>query len=326
MPQTLADAFAQAGATQWLWPGWIPKGYVVLLAGRKGLGKSTLALDWFGRSLLLGQPFPDGKRIIPPPADSYILWLEAEAGQQINATRAKSMSVPLERIRLFDPPGNDSPFRHFAASTESFKWVREQANDPLCLGIVVDALSGTYNDDENAAKAGKVMLAFADIAQATSKPILVLHHKSKRQRDRDGKFADDSLESVRGSSALVQYARVVISLDAPRGDNNPPFRLRQFANNLAAIPEPLGYSLAPSLAYCEAPEPMNSGSTLSPAVSKAAEWLLIALDGSEQPANELFTAAESEGITSSSLQRAKKVLHVSSRQSSGVWFWSLPDD
>lgn len=329
MAQTLADARRIAGSIQWVWPGWLAKGYVTLLTGRKGLGKSTIAMDWTKRILSEKAVWPDGTEVVSVSRDGqqpFVLWLEAEAGQALNAQRAADMGIDLTSIHLFDPPpkpGTSSdPFRHFSATSENLRWAREAASQEACRMLVLDALSGANGDDENAAKVGKIVLALADIAQSTSKPVLVLHHKSKRQRDRDGDFLEDSLESVRGSSAIVQYARIVVSLDAPSGDHVQPFRLSQLANNLVALPAPLGYSLGKEVKYEDAPEG-KKGSGSSPAIEQAAVFLAESLAQGPVAASDLFQAALASGIPERTLRRAKTALGVSAQRQGDLWFWSL---
>ena len=56
-PELVCATDIEPVATDWWWPGWLPKGKLVLLDGNPGTGKSTLALDVVAR-LSRGESFP----------------------------------------------------------------------------------------------------------------------------------------------------------------------------------------------------------------------------------------------------------------------------
>jgi AAA domain len=65
-------------AIDWLWIGWIPKGYVTLIAGETGAGKSTILADIASR-VTTGRPWPgeyDCPNAWRPP--ERVLWLGSE--------------------------------------------------------------------------------------------------------------------------------------------------------------------------------------------------------------------------------------------------------
>lgn len=318
MPTTLATALKVAGDVEWIWPGWIAKGYVTLIAGRKGLGKSTVALDLMGKRLLMGSPWPDGAENHPRPG--FLLWLEAEAGQGLNAGRAQRMGVPLDRVQLYDPKGSGDPMQHFMISGEAMGWVEAKMREPECEGLVVDALSGIHGQDENGAQLGKVVLAFANLAAKLQKPIVILHHKGKRKRDQDGDFIDDSIESIRGSSAIVQYTRIVVGIECPNGDDTPPYKICQYANNLMKLPDAFGYTLSDTgVSYCDAPVKSGKGA----AKSFAADWLRSKLSDGPKAAAEVVADALANGISERTLQRARQACGVTATKDGLAWIWSL---
>src|SRR4029079_4652178 len=60
--------------TEWLWPGYLPLGSLVLLDGDPGLGKSMVTLDLTAR-LTTGRPFP-GQLDSQPPAPVLLVCAE----------------------------------------------------------------------------------------------------------------------------------------------------------------------------------------------------------------------------------------------------------
>lgn len=65
-------------AIEWLWVGWIPKGYITLVAGETGAGKSTILADLVAR-ITTGAPWP-GELDCPNAwrAPERVLWLGSE--------------------------------------------------------------------------------------------------------------------------------------------------------------------------------------------------------------------------------------------------------
>jgi hypothetical protein len=66
----------QMQAIEWLWTGWIPKGYITLLAGETGAGKSTVLADMTAR-VTTGTPWPGEDQRRTP---ARVLWLGSEDG------------------------------------------------------------------------------------------------------------------------------------------------------------------------------------------------------------------------------------------------------
>ncbi|GAG20332.1 unnamed protein product, partial [marine sediment metagenome] len=60
---------------EWLWQDWIPLGFLTLLVGDPGGGKSMAALDW-ARITICGEKFPMAEK---GSKKECVLWIEAEA-------------------------------------------------------------------------------------------------------------------------------------------------------------------------------------------------------------------------------------------------------
>lgn len=65
-------------AIDWLWTGWIPKGYITIWAGETGAGKSTVLADVAAR-VTTGAPWPGEPPEAQRPA-GRVLWLGSEDG------------------------------------------------------------------------------------------------------------------------------------------------------------------------------------------------------------------------------------------------------
>lgn len=67
-------------AIEWLWTGWIPKGYVTIWAGETGAGKSTVLADVTAR-VTTGAPWP-GESADTAREPGRALWLGSEDGME----------------------------------------------------------------------------------------------------------------------------------------------------------------------------------------------------------------------------------------------------
>lgn len=67
-----------ARAIEWLWTGWIPKGYITIFAGESGAGKSTVLTDIVAR-VTTGRAWP-GESDASVRAPGRVLWLGSEDG------------------------------------------------------------------------------------------------------------------------------------------------------------------------------------------------------------------------------------------------------
>ncbi len=79
----------------WLWRGWIPKGYITVWAGETGAGKSTVLADVAAR-VTTGAPWP-GEDVAREPG--RVLWLGSEDGvEEMTAPRLKACGARLENV------------------------------------------------------------------------------------------------------------------------------------------------------------------------------------------------------------------------------------
>ncbi len=296
----------------WCWANWLPAGMLTLVAGEPGSGKSALALR-VAATFLRGDPWPDGT---PYTGErGKVIWCEAEAAQAINLSRAKSWDLPLDSLVV--PSTN--PLDGIALDDPTaLARVTKAVNDPEVRLVVLDSLSGTHRGDENAADVVQIVLALAALARDSEKPVLLTHHLRKRSR-----FEGDevTLERLRGSSAIVQPARVVWALDTPNGGQKDWRRLSVIKNNLAAFPKPLGIAInGNGVVFGEPPERPHIESQ----VERAADLLRSLLRIKPMASTALQKEADGAGISWETMKRAKKKLGVVAVRKDNRWLWSLP--
>lgn len=308
----MADLDKVMGPIEWEWPGWLTKGFLHILVGEVGNGKSTIALR-IGGVYLIGLDWPDGTPYDGPLA--CIVWAEAEAGQAMNLSRAKAMNLPMNKILfpLDDPLGD---FR--LTNPEHLARLATIAALPEVKLIIVDSLSGADPTAEKSTEDAKNVNWLAGLARDTQKPIILTHHLRKRGLfDTEGEV---SLDRVRGISTILQYARVIWAIDTPNLQDKKTKRLSVIKNNIYGDVKPLGFTIGDKITFTDAPEKPRNETR----VDQAADLLQALLEKEPKSAVDILDEFEQAGFSKSGLYRAKDALNVVSIRKDGRWVWSLP--
>ncbi len=249
---TLADVAEKLPDTTWLWEGWVPKGYLTVLAGTPGAGKSGLALA-LARCYLNGGDWPDGAPQTDPAAAHRVLWLETEDSHGILRDRCAEWNVPMDRIYLWGADGLGRPELESPATALALTKIVSERNVGL---VVLDTLAGAHYQEENSANIKRIMQTLTGLAQSQNIAVLALHHLRKRQQQ---EAEGVTLDRVRGSSAIAAAARVVLAAwRKPNHDADCVF-LSVIKSNLTRPPDGLLVSTlregGPVFSRCEASRP-----------------------------------------------------------------------
>lgn len=310
-PKTVADLAQILPSLSWPWPGWLARGYVCLLAGESGVGKSMVAL-YIVKCFTTGARWPDGSRPKGKPMKG--LWCEAEAAQAMLLHRVEKMGLPSDSILL---PLNDPTQEVSLNNSEHRHAIEKIAEREDVSVIVVDSLRGAYQGDENSSEIMSTMAWLAALARDTQKVIIVIHHLRKT-KEKEKKTIE--LSKVRGSSAIVQPARIVMGLDKP-DENKETLRLSMLKINIGVKPPPIGVEiLEDGVNFCDAPEPIEDPRKLF----AAQEFLKSFLGDKVLPAKRVKGRATNLGIASKTLLRAKRDLRIKSWKVKGKWYWHFP--
>jgi putative DNA primase/helicase len=309
---TFADMVNLIGSITWSWDKWLPCGVLTILAGEPGSGKSSLALR-VAACFLRGDPWPDGTPFTGDPG--AVIWCEAEAGQAMNLQRAKAWRLPLDQLYT----AAINPLEDFSLTNETqLSALRKRAELQEVKLIVVDSLSGADSRAEKSSEDASSVKWLAELARDLSKPILLTHHLRKR-----GMFDGDSvdIDRLRGSSAIVQTARLVWALDTPDPQAKAWKRLQVVKSNLAAFPEPLGLTVdANGIHFGLAPSQPKPESALD----RAIDLLRALLQNEPKAADEIYTEFDGAGISEATMKRAKEKLGIVSRKDKTGWTWAMP--
>ncbi len=329
--------------TTWLWKPWFAEGYLSMLCGRPGIGKSMVAA-WFATIILKGGVWPDGTEHIVAPCDNpdghiqgecscpTVMWIDTEGTQKLLIQRFKEMGTPMSQV--FYPTGDrpedgDFPIIDLAKQ----KWrdeVHGLALDERPTWCFIDSLRGAHTAKEKDEGDMQALLSWAAaITRDMGCGWTFTHHLRKSM---PGESREIELDEVRGSGTIVAMMRTVVALDKPdpRAD---ALRLHVIKNNLERIPEPLGLELA---ATGGAPVPVSEAPRAQRAetlTERACDFLESRLKDGPRTPDEIYYEAKQIGISERTVQIAKKKLEIVSIAADSTnpkWRWALrgvpPDD
>jgi putative DNA primase/helicase len=312
---TDADLDAKLGAVEWLWPGYIPKGFPTLLVGQQDGGKSTVAQD-FCRTLLNGGRWPNGE---PCPAhDGPLLWLDTEGSLAIFRQRLTAWGMPRGRFIFPPDPLQEVSFE----SARSWEWIEQAIEKFAPPLVVIDALSGAHTTEENSNDGMKPLLKrLCALTQKHGVAAVLIHHLNKGLAGVDEYPLD--LNRVRGAGAITQFCRSVLALTVPDKTQPDARRLDVIKLNLARKPPAVGYVLTDcGPAWGSAPEPPKQHR----AADDAADFISRALADGARPASAVRDEAIAQGLSDFALKQARKQLGVNavkSKAPNGGWLWEL---
>jgi hypothetical protein len=345
---------------EWLVPGYLPRGKLVLIAGDGGYGKSLLTLHIAAR--LSRGLLPFNQLVLRGGGPAEVLLCNCEDDfEDTVLPRLLAAGADLSRTFRVDgvlgPDGKLAPFglAHCAAIEA------ELARRPGVRLIVVDPVSAYLGatDDHRDAELRGLLGPLAELAARRGVTVLLVKHLSKSNTMR-------AAHLVGGSVAWVNACRAVFAV-APDPDDEARRLLMPIKFNLGPKPQTLAYSLiglteaerapilgGPACAHLddegrerlgaqlfrvawEGPANVDADEVLSasrqreqagPKVAEAADWLLEQLRGGPKPSAELIEAARQAGYSRRTLFRAKKELgkQVRAVKQADGWAWQLVEE
>jgi hypothetical protein len=309
---TWAEMYGLISPIHFDWKPWLPVGFLTILASASGEGKSALALR-IGGTFIKNLPWPDK---IPYKRDpGLVLWCEAESAQALNLSRAKDWGYPMDRLIT---PFNEPFIDLCLEDSDHQKIILEKAAHPDIRLIVVDSLSGSNRKRESTDEIKSIAMWLAQMARDTNKPVLVTHHLRKQGMG-DGDTI--TLDRVRGSSTIVQFARVIWALDAPDPRTPEVKRLSVIKNNLARFPQPIGMVIDDAgVTFTDAPSKPRDETQLD----RACDLLQALLADGPQKTTMIQSECTNAGISWRTVCDAKKKLSIRADKESDGWYWGLP--
>lgn len=193
---------------EFLVPGAIPCGNIVLMAGEPGGGKTWLAYDlahavctgtqWLGR----------GPKCVQGPVAllNYDQPTETLGARVRKLGFTADMPLYIHSFGLTKPPGPNLPEVLMLPEQESrLNYALQHVKPRL---IIVDSLRQSHNMDENSNKdMAKLMATFKKWQRFNNTTVVLIHHTAKSKDDNGGKT------SARGSGEIIASADVAIKVE-----------------------------------------------------------------------------------------------------------------
>lgn len=308
----------------WLWELRIARGYLTIVEGIEGEGKSTVLVA-LAAAVTCGSGLV-GMNVSEP---ENVLWLSAEDGLS-TMLKPRLLAAGADCARVF---ASEQPF---TLDDQGFQALREQIALYRPAMVVIDPVFAyTKGDPSKGADARACTNLLKQLAEEFSCAIVLVRHIGKSKGGGDPRAA--GLYSIEWRAA----ARSVLVCGSDPDDQGKR-ALAQSKNNLGPFAESIGYKISPDAnspsgarfewlgvsdltakRILAAAQPEDQKSERA----DAATWLQDYLEPGEQKAAEVIKESRAEGISKRTLDRAKKDIGVMSRSEGygkdKVWFWRL---
>ncbi|MGH8146476.1 MAG: AAA family ATPase [Rhodanobacteraceae bacterium] len=324
---------------RWLWPGWLARGKLHVIAGAPGTGKTTAALSWCA-SITSGSAFPDGTK--PDKSGRVLIWSGEDDPADTLVPRLQAAGADLAHVQFVGEVSEDGKRFAFDPARDVQTLAAALANGDGIALIVIDPLvSAVAGDSHKNAEVRRGLQPLVDLSGRVGAALLGVTHYTKGTQGRD------PLERVTGSIAFGALARLVFGTVRQKveDDDSPPryllarvknnlgpdgggfvYRFEQADNGAEIITNRIAWGEAVAgparvlMAEAEAEPDDEEG-------HDAASFLRDLLAARPVPTKEVFREAEGAGFSRYQMKRAKAKLGAAAVKHgmAGGWTWQLPN-
>lgn len=223
-------------AIRWLWPGWVAKGKLTVLAGAGGSGKTTLAIGLIG-TLTSGGRWPDGE-LCTEPANALI-WSSEDDPADTLVPRLIAAGADLDRVHIIQGRINELGEHEPFDPAGDFDLLRDAVEEIggaalLLLDPVVNVVKG---DMHRANDVRRALQSVVDFAEAQGAAVVGISHFSK------GSGGSSPADRVIGSQAFGALARTV--LVAAKQEDSDVRALARAKSNISDDQGGVSYTVEP---------------------------------------------------------------------------------
>ena len=332
-------------AVRWLWPGWLARGKLHVIAGAPGAGKTTIALS-LAATVTRGDAWPDGSRC--PVSGRVVIWSGEDDPGDTLVPRLMAAEANLSHVSFVENVLENGKKRSFDPASD-IEPLREAINhlggaDFLIIDPIVSAVAG---DSHKNTEVRRALQPLADLASGLGAALVGITHFSK------GTMGRNPVERLSGSLAFGAIARVVMVAAKKEACQDPAADERVFCRAKSNVGSDTGgftYRLiqgplegradlfASSVCWGSpieggAREILGEAESVEAAEGDSrvnAEDFLIGLlaEGAKTVA-EVQAAAKAHCLSWRAVERAKSRLGVRAARDGfgkgGVWRWEPPD-
>lgn len=313
----------------WLWEGVIAKRELMLLAGDPGLGKSQVTLS-IAAAISNGGHWPASTSRAEKA--SVVILSTEDAPEYTIVPRLIACGADLERIHIIEATHDDRGDRPFVLQDDVAKLRQEvEAIGSVSLVIIDPVTNYMGKGDANSTTDVKGALSqLSDLARECDIAVVLVSHLNKDA----GKKA---VNRVTGSLAWVGHVRTAYAIERD-GEDGEIRKMAPIKNNLAKDTVGFRYRVesckvqggieTSRVVWNDTAEVLTADQAFNdrqsgPARSEAKEFLREKLASGPCVPKEVKALAEIEGISESTLKRAKKELKV---QLNKQGMWCLPEE
>ena len=319
---------------RWIWKDWLAAGKFHLLAGPAGTGKTTVMLS-IAAAITSGHKLPDGIR---PDKGRVLIWSGEDDAKDTLVPRLLACGADRDMIDFVGSVTEEGYSRSFDPSSDVNKLVEalNSKGTKPSLMIVDPIVSAVATDSHKNGEVRRALQPLVNLADKLDCAVLGITHFSK------GTGGKDPVERVTGSLAFSALARIVM-ICAKKTDEESEVRL--FAKAKSNIGSDSG-GFEYHLEQVEATKDIFNtrvvwGNTVAgsarellqeaddfeaerkSALSEAVEWLKEELKDGPISSVDIFSKAKQEGISKSTLNRAKRNAKVKPQKCGDTWNWQL---
>lgn len=317
---------------EWLIRDRIPKRFITVFAGRTSVGKSFLACDLIARLSVGGEiPFAGGECF---PAGGTLV-LSEDSLEYVLAPRLLNAGADLRRIHAMTW---EAMAKYNLADTDMLGTACDEIPGGVSL-VLIDPPTNFLDsiDEHKNAEVRQVVMRVVEWAMKRDLAVLFILHVNK-----PGKGVE-AINRVMGSVAWVTTSRIAHSLCIDPDDRERCLWV-PLKNNLGPLVKAIAYRIVREengegrLEWIEevdttADEAMGNGGPRERRDIMAADWLVEKFrERHEWPSDELFRAAEHEGVSRSAIFEAKRKLElprarrVVQENGNATFVWWVPED
>jgi hypothetical protein len=325
----------------WLWPGWLARGKLQILAGAPGCGKTTIALK-FAATITRGGTWPDNSRA---PTSNVLIWSGEDDPKDTLLPRLLAMGADAPRVYFVSgtatTDGQPRPFDP-AQDMDSLRTEALKLGDVgfMIIDPIVNAVAG---DSHKNSETRRSLQPVVDLAEQLGASVLGISHYTKGTQGRD------PIERVTGSIAFGAVPRIIMgAAKVLREDGGIDRILVRAKSNigpdgggyaytldqvelknhpgLSASRVVWGHSLDGSAQTLLSNAEAAGDSAEGTARREAENFLRVELAGGRVPSKELGARARDAGISDRTLKRAKQALGIVAKKDggTGAWYCTLP--